>query len=246
MPIEITATGSDDNVLAQVAADGGFPVSVRGSVRNCIEQVAADAAVGSVPAFSDANAIEWLAGLMAGRYVLALAAPGAAAAFGAQALAVDGLVASIVLPAGPAAQYAATATESVAVDWVGRRALEFVCAAAGSWTWVARGLINDPPTIDAVWRWNPGAGNWSVVVSGVVQNTYAGAANDVVAVVVNGATGDVEFWKGGALQETAAALMAGQSVFPMTLTQDGVEGASMSSQFVVTGHAHDYGGAGDW
>jgi len=61
MPVTITASGSDDVVLNQVAADGGYPVTHPGSTRNRIEQVAADAGAGQVPAVSDRNAIEWLA-----------------------------------------------------------------------------------------------------------------------------------------------------------------------------------------
>lgn len=61
MPVVITASGNDDNVLAQVGTDGGYPVTNNGSTRNRIEQVAADAGVGAVPAVSDRNAIEWLA-----------------------------------------------------------------------------------------------------------------------------------------------------------------------------------------
>jgi len=61
MPVEITATGSDANVLEQVATDGGHPVTHQGSNRNRIEQVAADAGLGAVPWLSDAGAIVWLA-----------------------------------------------------------------------------------------------------------------------------------------------------------------------------------------
>lgn len=76
MPVEITATGSDANVLQQVASDGGHPVTHQGSNRNRIEQVAADAGLGAVPWLSDAGAIVWLADNLAGAIacVYALAA----------------------------------------------------------------------------------------------------------------------------------------------------------------------------
>lgn len=63
MAVPITANGSDDNVLAQVAADTNpaVPVTVKGSVRNKIEQVATDAAVAVPGQMSDRNAIEVLA-----------------------------------------------------------------------------------------------------------------------------------------------------------------------------------------
>jgi hypothetical protein len=64
MPVVITANGSDDETLDQVATDGGYPVTHSGSTRNRIEQVAASAGVGVPPQFSDRNAIEWLAGVM--------------------------------------------------------------------------------------------------------------------------------------------------------------------------------------
>jgi len=64
MPVQITATGSDDNVLEQVAGDGGQVITHTGSTRNRIEQVAAAAGVGVPPQFSDRNAIEWLAGVL--------------------------------------------------------------------------------------------------------------------------------------------------------------------------------------
>lgn len=61
--VPITASGSDDNVLAQIAADTNpaIPVTVRGSVRNQIEQVATDASVAIPGQVSDRNAIELLA-----------------------------------------------------------------------------------------------------------------------------------------------------------------------------------------
>ena len=73
MPIAITSSGHDENVLEQVATDGGYPVTHTGSVRNKIEQVAADAVAGDVPAVSDRNAIEWLAGEIGGAVCYALA-----------------------------------------------------------------------------------------------------------------------------------------------------------------------------
>lgn len=105
MPIEITATGADDIVLAQVAADAGHPVTHAGSTRNRIEQVAGAAGVGAVPQFSDRNAIEWLAGLMAG-YVSCVYAIGDQLADaqamnpltdGVATVSVDGLTASYVI-----------------------------------------------------------------------------------------------------------------------------------------------------
>lgn len=69
MAVEITETGDDDVVLAQVATDGGYQVTHQGSTRNRIEQVAASGGLGPVPAVSDRNAVEWLAGELGAGYV---------------------------------------------------------------------------------------------------------------------------------------------------------------------------------
>lgn len=64
MSVAITAQGSDENVLAQVAADNNnpaVPITATGSVRNKVEQLADDAGVAMPGQMSDRNAIEVLA-----------------------------------------------------------------------------------------------------------------------------------------------------------------------------------------
>lgn len=207
---------------------------------------------GEEMAYSYNGADDWCGNAIpAPTCTITLEAPGVGSAFGASAMDVNEQVASITLPSSPASQYSASLASGLEIGtFTGRRAVEHINSATGSWTYSARGFVNDPPSADAVWRWVPGSSEWRVVVGGTEQAVHPGAHDDATAVVLVD-NGDVEFWHGSAagsmtLKNTFSPYSNGDTVKAFALTQGGTQGDSTSTEFKTSGYSQSYNGADNW
>lgn len=163
---------------------------------------------------------------------ITLEAPGVAGAFGAEAMDIDGQTASITASADPP-QYSASAVTGLEIGaFTGRRGIEHHNESTAGWQYSARGLINDPPSVDAVWRWRPGSNEWRVIIGGDQKAAVSGAHDDLTGVVL-GEDGTVEFWRENALVAIEPAFSQGDTVKPFAITNGGGEGDFTSTTFIT-------------
>lgn len=176
-----------------------------------------------------------------------LASPGLAGAFGT--LAMDSVVGQTVsvTAAATGVQYGATGDTVRALPPVGERVIEYSMAVTGNWNYVAAGLINNSPTADAVWRWDPVNSLWRVVIAGAEQTNFAGSVTDRVAVGITPA-GDAKLYHNGVLIHTAAGLFSADvDVRPVILaTQPGSIGDTATVTAHTSYYGYSYGSANNW